>query len=206
MPRKYEMRRRAERQRETRERIVDAAMQLHATLGPARTSVKAVADTAGVQRHTVYRHFPTDEDLFGACTSAWDARNPFPNPSAWDRVEDPAVRLRHALLEVYRYYRRVEADLALFVRDADLVPSVRRAFEEDAATRRRIRDGLARGWRARGRARTALLAAIGHALEFTTWRSLARSEGLDDEHAAELMTRFARAAAGGGRSDRPRGR
>jgi AcrR family transcriptional regulator len=194
MPRRYELKRRAERQRATRRRIVDAAMELHATVGPARTSIKAVAERAGVQRHTVYRHFPTEDDLLGACAAAWDERHPFPDPSPWLAIRDPEERLRRALGDVYAYYRRVEPDLSAFVRDAELVPAVQRSFEEDARSRAELRGALAAGWGARGRRRRLLLAAIGHALEFETWRSLARAQGLADEQAAELMARLARSA------------
>lgn len=197
MTRTYSLKRRAERQQETRRRIVDAASELHATVGPARTSIKAVAERAGVQRHTVYRHFPTEDELFAACTADWDERHPFPPEAHWQRIAEPTERLERALSEIYAHYRQVESDVAMFLRDAGLVPAVGRAFAEDARRRERIRDGLAVGWRARGARRVLLLAAIGHALEFETWRSLARGQGLDDEQAAGLMTRLAAGAARG---------
>jgi AcrR family transcriptional regulator len=203
MARRYELKARAERQRETRSRIVDAAIDLHSTIGPARTTITAVAERAGVQRHTVYRHFPTEDALFTACITHWDERNPFPDPAAWTGIADPRERLRHALCEIYRYYRRVERDLAMFLRDADIVPAVRRSFEEEATTRAHLRERLAAGWGARGHRRGLLLAAIGHALEFETWRSLAGNHGLDDERAAELMTRLASAAASGSGTGQP---
>lgn len=194
--RKYELRKRAQHQRATRQRIVDAAIELHATVGPARTSVKGVADRAGVQRRTVYRHFSTQDELFRACSATWDERNPFPDSALWEGEADPAERLRLALSQIYRYYRRVEPELSIFLRDSELVPAVRRAFEEDAAARVALRDRLARGWHARGRRRRLLLATIGHALEFETWRSLTRRQALDDCSAAELMMRFALATTG----------
>jgi AcrR family transcriptional regulator len=193
--RKYELKQRAERQQATRQRIVDAAIALHATVGPAQTRIKGIAERAGVQRHTVYRHFPTEDELFAACSATWDERNPFPDPALWEAEVDPVERLRRALSEIYRYYRQVEPDLSSFLRDAELVPAVGRAFEEDAAARAALRDRLAHGWGARGRRQRLLLAAIGHALGFETWRSLARGQALEDEAAAELMTRLALATA-----------
>lgn len=158
MSRRYELKRRAERQRETRQRIIDAAVALHATTGPARTTIKGVAERAGVQRHTVYRHFPTEDALFAACASTWDERNPFPDPDRWDRIADPEARLRRALADVYGYYRRVAPELGVILRDAELVPALRRVIAEDATNRQRLRNSLAAGWRARGRRRMLLLA------------------------------------------------
>lgn len=195
MTRKYELKKRAERQEQTRRRIVDAAMELHGTVGPARTSIAAVADRAGVQRHTVYRHFPNEDDLFAACSAAWDERHPFPDPSPWFAIGDPDARLRRALSDVYAYYAEVEGDLSRFARDAELVPPVQRMFEAEAAAQRELRDALAQGWGVRGRRRRLLLATIGHALEFDTWRTLVRGQQLAPAEAAELAAGYARAAA-----------
>src|SRR3954462_4314631 len=102
--RPYTLGRRAEKQAETRQRIVEAAVELHSTLGPAKTSLSAIAERAGVQRHTLYAHFPDDHALFAACTTHWAARNPFPEPSAWAGVEDPVERLRATLGPIYGWY------------------------------------------------------------------------------------------------------
>src|SRR6476620_7794449 len=68
MTRRYELKRRAERQDETRQRIVDATIELHQTIGAAQTTVSEIAKRAGVGRVTVYRHFPDEETLFNACS------------------------------------------------------------------------------------------------------------------------------------------
>src|ERR687894_2350774 len=94
MPRKYEMKRRAERAQETRRRIAEAAMELHRTVGPARTTVSAIAEKAGVQRHTYYAHFPELKDLYRACTAHHMERYPLPDPSSWSDVADAEERLR----------------------------------------------------------------------------------------------------------------
>ena len=91
--RKYEKKRRAEAEAQTRQRITESAVALHGSLGPARTSMKAVADHAGVPRSTVYRHFPDEEALFGACSAHWAAENPPPDVTAWERIEHPDERL-----------------------------------------------------------------------------------------------------------------
>src|SRR6476659_2729549 len=77
--RKYELKQRAAEMAETRLRITEAAVELHGTVGPARTTVSAIAERAGVQRHTVYRHFPTDADLFAACSAHYVAAHPLPD-------------------------------------------------------------------------------------------------------------------------------
>ena len=111
MARKYEMKRRAERQKETHQRIIEATVELHQTMGPARTTVSAIAEKAGVQRHTYYAHFPELKDLYHACTAHYLERNPLPEPISWAEVADHEERLRRALSEVYAYYGQ-RADLA----------------------------------------------------------------------------------------------
>jgi AcrR family transcriptional regulator len=189
MARRYELRKRAERLAETRRRIVEAAVELHTTEGPATTSIAAVAERAGVQRHTVYAHFPDLRSLFAACSAHWNEANPFPDASRWLAIEDPAERLRTALHDVYAWYDRVEPALALFLRDASLVPENGEIMAEEAAELAALADELARGFAPRRRAR----AAIGHALEFETWRSLVRRQGLSRRAAVDAMVRLATA-------------
>src|SRR5919107_3773322 len=109
MPRKYKMKRRAQRMQETRRRIAEAAVELHRTVGPARTTVSAIAEKAGVQRHTYYAHFPELKDLYQACTAHYLEQNPLPEPPFWAEVADAEERLRVALSEVYAYYEGNEA-------------------------------------------------------------------------------------------------
>jgi AcrR family transcriptional regulator len=194
MARKYEMRRRAERVEATRQRITEAAVELHGTLGPARTTISAIAELAGVERLTVYRHFPDEDALFRACSSHWRQQNPPPALSAWTAA-DPVQRLDAALEELYAWYRRTEDMRANVLRDRPLVPALAAPLREWDGFMQACRDVLARGWGARGRRRALLLAAIGHALDFPTWVSLAR-QGLDDREAARLMTQLAVSAAG----------
>ena len=136
MNRKYELKERARRQAETRQRIVEAAVDLHTSVGPARTTISGIAERAGVERHTVYAHFPDDRTLFRACSEHWEARHPLPDIATLAEIEDPARRLRRALGEMYAWYESVEADLALFVRDASVVPANAEILGEMTATSR----------------------------------------------------------------------
>ncbi len=194
MRRKYEMKRRAKRQEETRRRIVEAVVELHETVGMERTTISAIAEKAGVQRLTVYRHFPDERALFTACRGHYMTANPRPDPSPWTQVADPEERLRVALAEVYAYHRRTEPMISNLVRDAQVKPLVREMAEPYFQHWERTRYVLATGWGAEDERLSLLLAALGHALDFQTWRSLVRQQGLDDEQAVELMVKMVRCA------------
>ncbi len=194
--RRYVKRRRAEGEDETRRRITEATVELHREVGPAHTTISAIAERAGVQRLTVYRHFPEASELFGACSSHWRAAHPVPDPSPWARVDDPVERLRMALGELYAWYRGDEAMIANVRRDAPGIPALAAIVADGLSSYlAAVRDLLARGWGARGRRRELLLAAIGHALDFETWRSLERRQGLDPQAAVEVAVGAVRAAA-----------
>jgi AcrR family transcriptional regulator len=192
--RAYRMRRRAELQEQTRLRITEAAVDLHGSVGPARTSVKAVAERAGVERATVYRHFPDERALFAACSGHWRAANPTPDPAAWAAIADPDERLRSGLAELYAYYGRTEEMLGNLLRDAATVPIVAELMGGFRARLDALRDALLRGRRERGRARREVRAAVGHALAFATWSSLVRDERLADAQAVTLMCGLVAAA------------
>ncbi len=186
MKRKYELKERARRQAETRQRIVEAAVDLHTSVGPARTTISAIAQRAGVERHTVYAHFADERRLFDACTSHWAALHPFPDPARWTAAENPEARLRAALDDVYAWYEEVEADLAVFRRDAqvhELNAEVIAGYDRELAG---LADELDRGWPRRKSVR----AAIGHSLAFDTWCSLVRREGLTRKQAVDTMLRL----------------
>jgi AcrR family transcriptional regulator len=192
--RKYEKKRRAELEAETRRRITETAVELHGTVGPARTSISAIAERAGVRRSTVYRHFPDEEALFDACSSHWEAANPVPDMAAWAEIDDPDERLRTALDELYAYYRRTERMMENLHRDEATVPVLAERFAGYRGYIAAARDLLMDGRSLRGRRRDDARAAIGHALAFPTWQSLTREQGLDDDQAAELMSRLVRSA------------
>src|SRR5262245_49408114 len=181
------MTRRAEAEQRTRLRITESTVELHGTLGPARTSVSAVARHAGVRRSTVYRHFPDEHSLFSACTSYWMAANPFPDVNRWRAIDDSDVRLMSALSELYAYYRRTERMMSNVLRDERTMPIVKRMLGGYREYLSVARDALMIGRGLGGPARRQVLAVIGHALTFNTWRSLVREQGLTDTQAAGLM-------------------
>lgn len=193
--RPYTKRQRAELEAATRLRITESAVELHGTVGPARTTMSAIADRAGVRRSTLYRHFADETAVFAACSAHWVAQNPPPNPEAWTAVADPDERLVVALGELYAWYGRNEQMLANLLRDVDIVAAVRESFGAFPAYLDLLRTVLMAGRRGRGRARQRTAAAIGHALAFEAWRSLVRGQELKDAEAVALMGRLVAAAA-----------
>lgn len=180
------MRRRAEQVNETRQRIVEAAIQLHGTVGLAATTIAAVADLAGVTRLTVYRHFPDETALIGACSAHWTSQQQLPDPDAWSQISDPAARLRAGLADLYRFYRAGAAMLANVYRDFTVLPEAQQQFLRDQDSR--FRRVLAEPFPAAPGQRRRLRAVIGHAISFWTWHSLCADEGLTDQEAMEAMT------------------
>jgi AcrR family transcriptional regulator len=192
--RPYRKRRRAQLEAETRLRITEAAVDLHGSVGPARTTISAVADRAGVQRGTVYRHFPDEDALFDACSSHWMAQHPLPDPAHWAKIDDPDERLRLALGELYDWYEHGEYMLERTTRDLALVPALRPSMEAFRGWLDAAADAILRGWPERGTRRRRLRAAVGHALAFETWRSLAIHQGLPRSETIELMDALITAA------------
>ena len=192
--RKYELRKRAQQVAETHRRITDAAIELHGTVGPARTTLSAVAERAGVERRTLYRHFPDEAELFAACSTAYFEANPWPDLDAWRAIRDPGERLAHALDELYAYYEGTAPMFANVLRDAELVEFAHDAVAPLEAHLRDAAEVLAAGRGLRGRRRLLLVAALRHALAFPTWRSLTRS-GVGRADAVVLMTTLVEAAA-----------
>jgi AcrR family transcriptional regulator len=169
--RSYRMRERAKAQEETRQRIVEATMHLHEELGPRTTTISAIAERAGVQRLTVYRHFPDETAVFEACTSHWLSLNPTPDPQKWKDVQDGAARLQQALAAFYAYYRRTQRMWTVSFRDVEDVPALQgpmKTFEDFVAS---VAQDLARSLCA-GTAGKAARVTIHHALYFPTWLHL----------------------------------
>jgi len=186
--RKYEMKKRAERQRETRGKIVEATVELHRTQGPANTTISEIAKRAGVNRLTVYNHFPDVTDLLRACSRSWTERHPAPDPTPWTRIGDPQERLQTALRELYGFYARTEPMRANVLRDAETMPKLAALLEGSVVPYLgAVRDLLAEGWEVDDEGRKRLLATIKLAIDFHTWRSLERESGLSREEAVEAM-------------------
>ena len=193
--RPYRMKRRAESEARTRLRITESAVALHEEVGPARTTIRAIADRAGVRRSTVYRHFRDEDELFAACSSHWRAANPPPDVAAWASIGDPAERTDAALRELYAFYARTRGMYESLLRDEELVPAVRRRLRDFHDYLRRARDVLMAGRGLRGRAAQRTRAGIGHAVAFPTWHSLTQEQRLTDDDAVALMCRLVEDAA-----------
>lgn len=184
--RPYRMRQRAASQEETRQKIVEATMQLHEELGPRNTSISAIAERAGVQRLTVYRHFPDETAVFQACTSHWLERNPPPDPAAWATEQDPVGRFRKALRAFYAYYARTQKMWTAAFRDVEEVAALQRPMNDVAAFLARVASDLIAAFgKVPDKARLA--ATIRHALHFQTWSEL-EAQGLGNARKVELVS------------------
>ena len=187
MPRRYEQRRRAEKQDETRQRIVDAAVGLHREIGPARTTMSAVAAQAGVQRNTLYRHFPDERSLLLACSAQHADDTPLPSTDAWLEIADPVARCRHGLAELYGHFESDEQMMAQVTRDAEVHPLVgevsRLRFGGPFAA---IREALLTAWPEAQRS-PEVAASVDLAVSFRSWQTLVRGSGMGGRAAADLM-------------------
>jgi AcrR family transcriptional regulator len=184
MPRPYTKTRRAEKEAATRERIVDAALDLHGKLGPNRTTISMIAERAGVQRHTVYSHFPDERTLLMACSGLHLERAPLPSPEAWATINDPEARLRAALSALYGWFAENEGVTATVLRDAQTNTVLAEiSGMRFGAAFGAIIQSLADGLDGEGQAALAL------ALSFYTWRSLVRESKLSLPQAVQLMVR-----------------
>lgn len=187
------MGRRADDVAQTRQRIIEAAVRLHGSIGPAQTTVSALAAEAGVTRLTVYRHFPDAELLFAECSRHWAAGQRMPDLDLWREHTDPQERLRVGLSDLYRFYEEAQSMLALVVRDREVVPEAQRRQREEMDAARR--DLLLEPFHARGRRRHRLQGVLGHAVAFGTWKSLCVDNGLDRAEAVEAVTQMVLAVA-----------
>ena len=170
----------------TRRRIVEAIVELHEQVGPAATTVTAIAERAGVQRLTVYRHCPDDRAMLGACSSHWNGDHPLPDPASWTGITDPRSRLETALRGLYTYFQGGAPMLASILRDEAEVPELAEVMAPLWDYMREVAGGLSAGWGVNGDAQRLVRSAVGHALGFYTWRSLSE-EGLSNGEAVELM-------------------
>jgi AcrR family transcriptional regulator len=191
MTRTYTLKSRAEQQADTRQRIVEAAVDLHSSVGPAATTFSMLAERAGVQRHTVYAHFPDERSLYLACSGLTLERSPLPDPEPWRAIADPAARLRHGLREVYAWFAQNAALAGCVLRDAEFHPLTREItalrIEPSMLSYREV---LGIGLNLRQRAVLHL------ALGFFAWRALVRESGLTQEQAVEAMVRAVMGCAG----------
>jgi AcrR family transcriptional regulator len=193
--RKYELKVRAERQQETRRRIVAATVALHQELGPARTTVAEIARRARVQRVTVYNHFPEEGELFAACQGHFLARHPPPDFGSALALAEPRARVEAVLRALYDSYRARSPMTAKVLRDRDALPALDALMERTMdAQLADLAKALTSGFGAGGVRADRLRAVLALALDFWTWDRLTR-EGLDDAAGAELMVELVVAAA-----------
>jgi AcrR family transcriptional regulator len=187
------MRKRAEQIEQTRQRIIDAAVHLHGTVGPAETTIAGIAREAGTTRLTVYRHFANEEAIFAACSAHWMSGQVPPKPDEWAEIADPIERVRAGLTDLYRFYRDGGSMLTRIYRDLAALPASHRhvTVERD----RHHRDVLLKPFRAAAKDRRRLRAVLGHAVSFGTWRSLCIDNTLSDSDAVEAMTALVAATA-----------
>jgi AcrR family transcriptional regulator len=188
--RRYRLKQRAASQQETRERIVSATVALHQELGPKATTISAVAERAGVQRLTVYRHFPTEQDLLNACSSSYIATNPPPDVAGIE-ADGAEERTRAVLRALYGYYRGTASMWTSVYRDVE-VPAVAAVMQGFEGYLDSVRADLLASW-APYRSRR-LRAALGHALRFSTWKSL-DAQGLGTRPMAGLVSDWVAASA-----------
>ena len=188
--RSYTLRKRAESRDETRQRIVEATIALHEEVGPRNTTISAIAERAGVQRLTVYRHFPDENAVFQACTSTWLERHPLPPlPALGERDEPGAAALRHGLLTLYRYYRQNQGMMRASYRDAPLVPALQPPMAQVAHYLDAYTIALATVFKGGTRWPQALRHTLSVATTFATWERLAAFD-LGDKAMAELTAQW----------------
>jgi AcrR family transcriptional regulator len=182
MTRTYTLKKRAERQAETRKRIVEAAVELHTNVGPAATTFSMVAEKAGVQRHTLYAHFPDELSLGMACSGHVYEQDPLPDASAWSGIEETGERLAAGLTAVYGWYARHPSLMACVMRDMEHHATTQEVMK------RRVGPVVATWHEVLGETLSARQRAMLHlALDFHTWRSLVRESGLEQAAAVDAM-------------------
>jgi AcrR family transcriptional regulator len=181
----------------TRLRIVQATLDLHSTIGPSKTTIASIAERAGVQRHTVYHHFPNLDSLFEACTLHGMETTGMPVGTAWSSIPDAVTRTRVGLREVVAWYRRNQGMLDRVLADAD--PDASDADDPFTARMRTLFALLRAPWRVARKDRPVADAVLAHALAYETWRSLS-SAGIPDDQVVELLVGWVADAATSGRT------
>lgn len=186
MKRSYRLKRRAESQARTRQRIIDAAIELHQAKGLAATRMSDIAERAKVGKVTVYRHFPDEATLVGACSGQYFQRHPLPDPEDWRRIQDASERLRRGLRDTYAYHRATEPMMTRVLAEARDLP-VMAPYHKHW---RHAAHVLASAWPTPARRSAQLKAALALALSFDTWHLLVRQRRLSDDQAVDLMMRL----------------
>jgi len=195
MARKYEMTKRAGRQEATRQRIVEATVELHEEIGPARTSISAIAARAGVERLTVYRHFATESDIFQACSARYDELHPLPDGATWAGIDDPFDRLAFGLAQLYRYFTETERMMAAVMRDAPSTASMREPLANYRQRFRELYALLVAGFVAKEIPAERVQLPIRLASDFSTWQIMMREQETELSAAVDYQVGIVRWAA-----------
>ena len=183
--RRYVLRARGEQVAETRARIVEAIMELHGEIGPRNTTVSAIADRAGVERLTVYRHFKGEAEMVAACSGRYLELNPPPDPAAWTVERDPLRRAQRGLADLYAFFSRTAPMFAKIYLDVDEYPALKKIMDEFDAHLRHLADELASAW-PRDKSTRKRQIILRHAAKFATWQSF-EAEGLHDQEKNKFM-------------------
>jgi AcrR family transcriptional regulator len=183
--RKYELKRRAERQEETRQRILDATVTLQERVGVPGTTISSVAEQAGVERLTVYRYFPDETALLTAATTYYLEVHPPPDPELWKAISDPEIRLRTGLTAAYAYHQQTEGMIGHLIQGLPFKPVICNALENYSTHWQNVQRVLSQGWDTPDL--EMITGAVGHTVSFKTWHSLVRDLGLDNLQAVDLM-------------------
>ena len=184
--RRYIQHVRGERVAETRARIVEAIMGLHGEVGPRNTTVSAIADRAGVERLTVYRHFKDDAEMFAACSGRYMELNPPPDPTAWAVERNPSRRTERGLADLYAFFSRTAPMFAKVYLDVDEYPALKTIMDQFDAHLRHLADELASAWPPDKSVRKRQI-ILRHATKFATWQSF-EAEGVDNPEKIKFMT------------------
>ena len=179
------MDRRAQKQADTRRRIVEASMHLHEEIGPRATTISAIAERAGVQRLTVYNHFPDETSVFQACTSHWLSLNPPPEPADWGGINDPMARFRAAISALYAYFSGTRKMWTAAFRDVDDVPALQAPMSDVSSYMAGIASDLVAAFGTASE-QPKLAPTIRHCLHFLTWSDL-EEQSLSDTEKLDLV-------------------
>ena len=183
--RRYVLRARGDQVAETRARIVEAIMGLHGEIGPRNTTVSAIADRAGVERLTVYRHFKGEAEMFTACSERYLELNPPPDPTAWAVERDPMRRAQRGLADLYAFFSRTAPMFAKIYLDVDEYPSLKTIMDQFDAHLRHLADELASAW-PRDKSTRKRQTILRHAARLATWQSF-EAEGVDNQEKINFM-------------------
>ncbi len=186
--RKLKLRARALRQSETRDRITQAAVELHQQHGPLQTTITEIAQRAGVERLTVYRHFPDEASLHEACQQHFFTAHPLPNLERWREISSVPVRLESGLRELYEYWEETQSMFSSVLRDHEVDPERSGAGAVNFMSR--AKEALLFGQDLSGSRGQVIAATVGHAVNFYTWRSLVRDQGLSNAAAVSMMCKL----------------